>query len=113
MIVFLSLPLPDIPLITGPPVDTQAGHGQEAVFTCVAVGPPEPDISWRRLDDQLRNGSVQTGNELHLFSVTVADNGNYRCVASNVYGTQTASATLTVLGEASVYMHANLSRWRY
>lgn len=92
-----TITVEDIPLITTPPVDTQAGHGQEAIFTCVAVGPPEPSISWLRLDGQLRNGSVQTANELHLFSVTVEDNGSYRCVATNVYGIQTASATLTVL----------------
>ena len=96
----LSPSLPDIPLFTTPPVDTQAGHGQEAVFTCVAVGPPEPSISWQRLDGALRNGSVQSGNELHLFSVTVQDNGSYQCVTTNVYGTQAASATLTVLGES-------------
>ena len=97
----LSLSLthtPDVPLITVPPANTEASYGQDVTFSCTAVGPPDPQISWRRLDDDIQNGSVQAGNELHLFSMTVTDSGVYQCIATNVYGTRTATANLNILG---------------
>ena len=92
---------PDSPFIVSPPSNTEAGAGQLVTFTCVAVGPPEPAISWRRLDSSLQNDSVQSDGTLWIFSVTVEDNGRYECNATNAHGWRVAAANLTVLGEPS------------
>ena len=98
----LSALTPDSPLILSPPVDTEAGAGQLVTFSCLAIGPPEPTISWRRLDSALQSDSVQLEGTLYLFSVTADDNGRYECNATNIYGWRVAAANLTVLpGEAS------------
>ena len=71
------------------------------MFQCVAVGPPDPSYTWTRLGEGLPPGAIVSSDatELHLFSVTVEDEGVYQCNASNVYGTITGQGSLTLLGK--------------
>ena len=88
------------PIFTLPPANTEASYGQDVMFQCVAVGPPEPSYTWNRLGGEgLPSGAIVSSDatQLHLFSVAIEDEGTYQCTASNVYGTITGQGSLTLL----------------
>jgi len=80
--------------------------GENAKFCALVAGSPKPEISW------LHDGKVvkenpdfhltynqQTGSvSLEIAEVFPQDGGRYECVASNIYGTASVSAQLTVEG---------------
>jgi len=80
--------------------------GENARFCALVAGSPKPEISW------LHDGKVvkenpdfhltynqQTGSVcLSIAEVFPQDGGRYECVASNIYGTASVSAQLTVEG---------------
>jgi hypothetical protein len=84
-----------LPFITGP-VNQTVGQGSNATFTASVSGLPTPTIQW--LD---QTGTPITGannSTLTLTNVSYSQNGYvYSIVASNVVGSVTNSATLTVI----------------
>ncbi len=85
-----------------------------ALFTCTADGVPIPTISWLRMDngidvDVIANSAVQISNtptdnrtimsNLIFNETQPVRSGVYICVASNLLGSATEMAQLTVNGE--------------
>jgi len=96
----MPLPLlhssPDSPSILQRPASISVALGRRAEFVCIPDGNPDPRISW------LFQGTQIAGAEGPIYSiamVTGANGGQYTCMASNVIGTTSAVATLTVLCE--------------
>ena len=62
---------------------------------CV-VGNPPGSLKW--IVESGGSSTVhRTGSTLTLDSVELADSGNYSCVASNLYGTQSSDASKLVV----------------
>ena len=90
--------------------------GEDATFMCAANGEPVPTITWyfigpiaeveillssdEKYDITLDSNGVST---LVVRSVEPSDLGDYICVATNIYDSDSASAFLQPLGE-QVYM---------
>ena len=74
--------------------------GEMITLDCGATGHPTPSIFWERVfhrtfphsDHVLPNGALSIG------PVTVADAGQYRCIAENSEGMVAADAFITVKG---------------
>ena len=73
--------------------------GQKAELRCSALGLPTPNVLWTRLGVQLIEGYRFA--VLSLNNVTKADQGIYRCTASNSQGQKSAKMKLTVVGRWS------------
>uniref|UniRef100_A0A3B4H903 Ig-like domain-containing protein n=1 Tax=Pundamilia nyererei TaxID=303518 RepID=A0A3B4H903_9CICH len=78
-------------------------EGGSVVFECQIGGSPKPHIIWKKsgsLVDTERVRSSQSGGFLSLViqGVGVADQGTYRCTATNEHGHNSSSAQLTVEG---------------
>lgn len=86
----------EAPVITQDPVDLTVAVGESAAFTCQATGVPTPRIQWQRNGTNIP-GAI--GGSYTLPGTVVGDDGAaFRCVASNVAGSDTsAEATLTVI----------------
>nr|CRZ24661.1 BMA-UNC-89, isoform b [Brugia malayi] len=81
----------------------QATEGQQISFECRVVGVPVPEVKWFRdgeevkSDEHVRIESLPDGtNRLVIDSVSVEDQGNYRCEATNSAGSMSSKAPLTV-----------------
>ena len=87
------------PNITGPANQTVI-HGSNATFTASVAGVPTPTIQWQK------NGADISGATTASLTITNAqyptDQATYSIVASNVAGSLTNSATLTVLVPVSI-----------
>jgi len=71
-----------------------------ASFQCEAEGNPEPKVAWLKQNSSLPADKrvVSSRGELVITDVTSKDKGRYTCVARNVLGEVTSSATLSVQG---------------
>ena len=106
--------MPVAPSITVPPMDVSVVSPDRALFSCTADGVPIPTISWLRMDngtevDVIADSAVLISNT-PIDNRTVMSNlifnetqpvrsGVYICVASNLLGSATEMAQLTVNGE--------------
>ncbi|XP_075750088.1 lachesin-like isoform X2 [Rhipicephalus microplus] len=68
--------------------DTEVREGAEAALKCVAKGTPEPEITWRREDDQeiafgREKVSSVKGTWLNITKVSRLHMSAYLCIASN------------------------------
>ncbi len=91
--VYEVAPDPVAPVIITPPMDTTVPAGTDVLITVEATGVPFPMYAWEK--DTLNLGG-ETTSELFLPAVTLGASGVYTVTVSNVGGTATASATLTV-----------------
>lgn len=84
--------------------DVQVKSGEMAEFSCSFDGQPFTRVIWdhngQSLADKERVRSSQIGGLLSLIiqGVGVADQGVYRCTATNQHGQNSSSAQLTVEG---------------
>ena len=90
----------DTPEITTHPKSRVIIEGSDIVLTCNATGNPTPLISWT-IDGFVISSSgdprinFEAGNKiLNIRNVSRADEGEYRCVASNYLGDACSNATL-------------------
>ena len=81
------------PFIANPPVDQTVDAGVSATFHASALGTPAPTYQWQK-DGLALPGA--TTSSLTVVHATPADGGRYTITATNLVGTSTASATLTV-----------------
>lgn len=73
--------------------------GTQARLRCIADGIPAPVITWYRSDRMLQtayNVEVTKAGELLIDNVQNLDAGNYKCVATNPAGTDSATVSLEV-----------------
>uniref|UniRef100_A0A915L380 Ig-like domain-containing protein n=1 Tax=Romanomermis culicivorax TaxID=13658 RepID=A0A915L380_ROMCU len=86
------------------PLVIQRTHeGQQAIFTCLPYGNPFPKIKWLKDGVELQSNekftidSLADGmQQLIIKSCMQKDDGYYRCVASNEYGTSSTKAELII-----------------
>ncbi|XP_035519865.1 leucine-rich repeat, immunoglobulin-like domain and transmembrane domain-containing protein 1a [Morone saxatilis] len=78
--------------------------GNNVLLRCGTIGVPIPDLTWRRADGRLLNGTVQqetskegiTWSILSVPAVSYRDSGKYICKASNYAGNAEAVISLLV-----------------
>jgi len=86
--------------------------GENAKFCALVAGSPKPEISWlhdgkvvkENPDFHLTYNQLTGSVGLEIAEVFPQDGGRYECVASNVYGTASVSAQLTVEGIPTAYL---------
>lgn len=82
------------PEITSQPTAVSVAAGGAATISVTVSGEPAPTLQWQRDGVAIAGATSAT---LRLGSVTAADAGNYRVIATNAYGTATSNAVaLTV-----------------
>ena len=89
---------PPSSVVVSPTSKVVARNGQDLVLTCDADGLPPPSFAWFQLkkgEERLRGNS----SSLALTSISYADSGQWRCLASNRGGTSRSKPTeLRVFG---------------
>ena len=84
---------PEPPVVLAPPMDQTIYVGQNATFTIVASGAPQPRYQWRFSGTDLFNA---TNSFYTVSSAAVGNSGVYSVVVTNTLGKLTNQATLTV-----------------
>ncbi|CAK5074870.1 unnamed protein product [Meloidogyne enterolobii] len=91
------------PTIVVKPEDVACPYNKRAVLTCEAVGRPKPTARWLRNGREIPDGAryrVEDNGEglykLIIKEVWDIDGGDYTCEVSNVFGVDTATASLKV-----------------
>ena len=65
----------------------------------ITVGSPRPTLNWERVGGQLPDQAQVRASQLIIPSITAADEGTYRCTASNVAGEVSHQVTVIVQGQ--------------
>ena len=84
--------------------DVRVKNGEMAEFSCTFDGQPFTGVVWHHngqslVDmERLRSSESRGSLSLVIQSVGVADQGMYRCTATNQHGQNSSSARLTVEG---------------
>ncbi|KAK2570207.1 Adhesion G protein-coupled receptor B3 [Acropora cervicornis] len=105
---FLRVLVP--PSFTIVPSGASEPSGSSPVYNCQATGDPVPVISWTKVGssqpttETLRNGS------LWIKTIQKADEGRYRCLASNKVKTVTREITISVYTACRVDSHTSAIR---
>lgn len=77
-------------------------QGDSVTLPCNVRGNPPPQISWFKdnlpLPEAGRNFYVNTDGGLVIQQMSVAEEGQYRCVASNIAGNVSKDVRITILG---------------
>ncbi len=81
------------PFITSPPLDQTVNAGAAVTLQAAAIGTPAPAYQWQKNGIDLAGA---TASALRFATATLADTGRYTITATNLAGTASASATLTV-----------------
>ena len=89
------------PSIVSPPISMVVNESGTASFQCQTDGNPKPKVTWLKQNSSLpaHKRVVSSRGGLMITDVTSEDEGIYTCVARNILGEMTSSATLTVQGE--------------
>ena len=89
------------PSIVSPPVSRIVNQTGAASLQCEVKGNPKPQVTWLKQNSSLPldRRIIQSSGGLMITDVTSQDGGMYTCVARNILGVKTSSATLTVQGE--------------
>uniref|UniRef100_M3ZTK3 Vascular cell adhesion molecule 1b n=1 Tax=Xiphophorus maculatus TaxID=8083 RepID=M3ZTK3_XIPMA len=73
-------------------------EGQQVNFTCSSEGAPPPSLVLRRKGEELLRTDSAPLLSFSLPSVSLEDSAHYECEASNQYGSQQESRSITVSG---------------
>ncbi|XP_078350128.1 uncharacterized protein LOC144634952 [Oculina patagonica] len=86
------------PSIVVPPMSMVVNETGTASFQCKAEGNPEPKVTWPKQNSSLVADKrvVPSRGGLMITDVTSQDEGMYTCVARNILGEMTSSASLSV-----------------
>ncbi len=88
------------PNVTLDPSNQSVVTGGNASFTISATGSPPLSYRWQKNNVNLTNGGHYSGVTTNTLAITGVDNndvGNYRCVVTNLYGSDTSSAASLTL----------------
>ena len=94
------------PDITVPPQSVAVGNGSNAEFTCTATGLGNLRFTWTTnapvgalpSSAEINTAAMTTTSTLSLTGVDTSYRGDYVCTVSNKRGSDTAQATLSVIG---------------
>ena len=82
-------------------------HGSLVLFPCLSVG--DPKIYWKLPNGELLQKVTNDGNirfykdgSLQIMNVARQHRGNYECHATNKYGSDSLSYSLTVQGKKNI-----------
>ena len=83
-----------------PPMSMVVNESGAASFQCEVKGNPEPKITWLKQNSSIPADKrvVSSRGGLAINDVTPQDEGMYTCVARNILGRTSSSATLSVQG---------------
>lgn len=75
--------------------------GETVTLTCSAEAFPTPNFYWLRENKlMIPNERIQLdGRTLTIANMFLGDQGQYQCLAENIAGDDTVTATLTYIGE--------------
>jgi len=85
----------------------KVAEGQKVQLECHVTGSPEPELSWYldgvvlSLSTELRIVRQDSWCHLMINEVLAEDEGQYTVIASNIHGTASSSALLTVISKSS------------
>ena len=88
------------PSIVAPPMSMVLNESGTASFQCEAEGNPEPKVTWLKQNSSIPADKrvMSSRGGLMITDVKSQDEGMYTCVAGNILGEVTSSATLSVQG---------------
>ena len=89
------------PSIVAPPMSKVVNESATASFQCEVQGNPEPKVTWLKQNSNVTADKrvVPSRSGLMITDVMSQDAGRYTCVARNILGEVTSSASLSVQGE--------------
>ena len=94
----------DVPpeIITSPQPNLRAVTGSTVKMTCETFGAPKPIVKWYHGQDEVNDGNrynINITNDGSMINkdVSIYDDGEYLCTATNKYGNVHAKGRLTVL----------------
>jgi len=81
------------------PSNTTVVQGENVQLSCRASGVPTPTTTWYRKDGGPMpfQYNVDKG-DLHILNISKEEEGTFVCLATNVLGSKTTEATVTVNG---------------
>lgn len=83
------------PVILNHPLNQNVAGGATVVLTLDAAGSPPLAYQWQKGNADLSDGGRISGvntSTLQIVNADVGDNGNYRCIVTNAFGTATSNA---------------------
>lgn len=86
-----------------PPLQPQTVvMGSDTVFQCNLVSNPSATTTWSFNDNQISHGSQYEieGEQLTVLSVQAANDGYFKCTATNSFGKNATSARLSVISKS-------------
>ncbi|XP_045166223.2 neuroglian-like isoform X1 [Mercenaria mercenaria] len=95
--VYLNVLAEKPTIIKPPPASRKVAESKSVTLDCLVTGKPDPTVTWYRDQSLITGGRFQilpNGN-LHIEKVVMADAGDYRCRAKNIYGEVTSSTCKT------------------
>uniref|UniRef100_A0A0B7A4I7 Neuroglian n=1 Tax=Arion vulgaris TaxID=1028688 RepID=A0A0B7A4I7_9EUPU len=96
--VYLNV-LAEAPTILVPPEGRKvAAEGTSVNLTCRTTGKPDPTITWFKDAQQITGGRymIAKSGDLQILAVVLADAGNFKCEARNLFNVTDAEGTLIV-----------------
>ncbi|XP_011705984.1 PREDICTED: uncharacterized protein LOC105461199 isoform X2 [Wasmannia auropunctata] len=92
-----------VPKFVKLPTDLLVAESEDAIFECIVIGEPKPDLKWYSDDgEMIHNGRILVGERkdgtafLKISSTIPEDKGNYVAKAKNIHGEAKAFARLVV-----------------
>eukprot|EP00118_Oscarella_pearsei_P016938 m.165733 g.165733 ORF g.165733 m.165733 type:complete len:5158 (+) comp38902_c0_seq1:154-15627(+) len=102
-----------IPSIIQAPDNVSAMENSSVTFECDSNGNPSPSLSWKFQDEIVKSEKGKTailseGRRLTIFNAQTKDSGLYTCVAENLVGRDSSSASLFVIVPPSVFVEPEI-----
>ncbi|XP_060606385.1 neuroglian-like [Ruditapes philippinarum] len=95
--VYLNVLAEKPTIIKPPPAQIKVAESKSVTIDCLVTGKPDPTVTWYRNQSLITGGRFQImpNGTLHIQKVVMADAGDYRCRAKNIYGEVTSSTCKT------------------